>query len=491
MKDRKIEGNLTDLKIFFEPRSVAVVGASRTPGKLGNAILRNLLKLGYGGQIFPVNPQAEEIEGLQSYPSVAAIPEAVELAVMAVPAHLVLDIMRDCQKKKVKGVVIISSGFSEAGREGRDRQGELVRLAAEAGIRIVGPNTTGILNPEGRFTTTFVDLKGVKKGNIGFVAQTGIFAGMMFQWIFSSQHFGLSKVIGLGNKADVADHDALDYLAQDEGTRVVIMYLEGVKDGGRFLASVDRLVKKKPLVVMKGGKTEEGARAAQSHTGSMAGRDEIFEALFKQTGAIRVDDFEELLDIGKTFAFQPLPKGNRIAIVSLSGGAGVMATDACLESGLVLASPAEQTLARFREKMPPWSAPGNPFDVEPLSEVVTQEGAYRLSLDVFLSDPAVDLALLIMSTPRTPQIHADYVIEVARAHPEKPIAVCIIGEASLYHRLFQILEEANIPVFVGVRRAVASLAALYKYRCFLDRLSRKSWEDLDRKATSLPCLPRQ
>jgi acetyl coenzyme A synthetase (ADP forming)-like protein len=474
MVNGRIEKNPRGLKIFFEPKSVAVVGASRTPGKIGNTILRNLLKLGYEGQIFPVNPRAEEIEGLRSYASVAAIPEAVELVVMAIPAHLVLEVMRDCQKKMVKGVVIISSGFSEAGKEGMERQRELVRLAAEAGIRIVGPNTTGILNPEGRFTTTFVDLKGVKKGSIGFVAQTGIFAGMMFQWIFSSQHFGLSKVIGLGNKADVADHDALDYLAQDEATRVVIMYLEGVKDGRRFLASVARLVQKKPLVVMKGGKTKEGAKAAQSHTGSMAGRDEIFEALFRQAGAIRVNDFEELLDLGKTFAYQPLPKGNRIAIISLSGGAGVMATDACPESGLVLASPAEQTLARFREKMPPWSIPGNPFDIEPLSEVVTQEGAYRLSLDVLLSDPGVDLALLIMSTTRTPQIHADYVVEVARAHPEKPVAVCIIGEASLYHRLFQIMEEANIPVFVGVRRAVASLAALYKYRCFLDNLSRKS-----------------
>lgn len=474
MVNGRIEKNPRGLKIFFEPKSVAVVGASRTPGKIGNTILRNLLKLGYEGQIFPVNPRAEEIEGLRSYASVAAIPEAVELVVMAIPAHLVLEVMRDCQKKMVKGVVIISSGFSEAGKEGMERQRELVRLAAEAGIRIVGPNTTGILNPEGRFTTTFVDLKGVKSGGIGFVAQTGMFAGMMFQWIFSSQHFGLSKVIGLGNKADVADHDALDYLAQDEATRVVIMYLEGVKDGRRFLASVDRLVQKKPLVVMKGGKTKEGAKAAQSHTGSMAGRDEIFEALFKQAGAIRVKDFEELLDLGKTFAYQPLPKGNRIAIISLSGGAGVMATDACPESGLVLASPAEQTLARFREKMPPWSIPGNPFDIEPLSEVVTQEGAYRLSLDVLLSDPGVDLALLIMSTTRTPQIHADYVVEVARAHPEKPVAVCIIGEASLYHRLFQIMEEANIPVFVGVRRAVASLAALYKYRCFLDNLSRKS-----------------
>ncbi len=463
--------NAQGLGFFFEPKSVAIVGASRTPGKIGNTILRNLLKLGYRGRIFPVNPGAGEIDGLRSYPSVAAIPETVELAVIAVPAHLVLEVMRDCQRKAVRGVVVISSGFSEAGKEGMERQRELMRLAAEAGIRIIGPNTTGILNPGGRFTTTFVDLKGVKPGGIGFVAQTGMFAGMMFQWIFSSQHFGLSKVIGLGNKADVADHDALEYLAQDEATRVVIMYIEGVKDGRCFLESAERLVRSKPLVVIKGGKTEEGARAVHSHTGSMAGRDEIFEALFRQAGAIRVSDFEELLDFGKTFAYQPLPRGNRIAIVTLSGGAGVIATDACLERGLRLAHLEQQTLARLKEKMPRWASPGNPLDVEPISEIVTREGAYRLSLDAVLSDPGVDLALVVMTTFQMPRIHADYVLEVARAHPEKPVAVCIIGEAAIYSQLYQVMEEASVPVFVSVRRAAASLAALYKHRRFLDSLA--------------------
>jgi len=458
------------LRIFFEPKSVAVVGASRTPGKIGNYILRNILKLGYSGQNFPVNPSASQIEGLRTYPSVASIPGDVELAVIAVPAHLVLHVMKDCQKKAVKGAVVISSGFSEAGREGMERQQELVRLAAESGMRIIGPNTTGILNPEGRFTTTFVDLKGVKLGGIGFVAQTGMFAGMMFQWIFSSQHFGLSKVIGLGNKADVTDHEALDYLAQDEATRVVIMHLEGVKDGRRFLDSAERLVRRKPLVLIKGGKTEEGARAVQSHTGSVAGRDEIFGALVRQAGAIRVSDFEELLDFGKTFAYQPLPRSNRIAIITLSGGAGVMATDACLESGLVIARLEQHTLTRLKEKMPSWAMPGNPLDVEPLSEIVTQEGAYRLSLDAVLSDPGVDLALVVMSTLRMSRVHADYLLDVAKAHPEKPVAVCIIGEAAIYSQLFQIMEEASIPVFVSVRRAVASLAALYRYRRFLDSL---------------------
>jgi acetyl coenzyme A synthetase (ADP forming)-like protein len=470
MMSSQSKSNGRDLGIFFEPKSVAIVGASRKEGKIGNYILRNNIRLGYRGRIYPVNPGANEIVGLKCYPSVAAIPDAVEMAVIALPAHLVVDVMKDCQRKKVKGVVIISSGFSEIGGEGMERQRELVRLAAEAGIRIVGPNTTGILNPAGRFTTTFVDLKGVKAGGIGFVAQTGMFAGMMFQWVFSSQHFGLSKVIGLGNKADVTDHDAIDYLAEDKATRVVIMYLEGVKDGKRFLDSATRLGRRKPLVVIKGGKTEEGAKAAHSHTGSLAGRDEIFEALFRQAGAIRVGDFEELLDFGKTFAYQPLPRGNRAAIVTLSGGAGVMATDICLESGLRIARLESRTLARLREKMPSWARPGNPFDAEPLSEIVTQEGAYRLGLDAVLSDPGVDLALLVMTTLKMPRVHADYVLEVTRAHPGKPVAVCIIGEAAVYNQLFQILEEAKVPVFVSVRRAVASLAALYRYRHFLDGL---------------------
>lgn len=471
MMSSQSKSNGRDLGIFFEPKSVAIVGASRKEGKIGNYILRNNIRLGYRGRIYPVNPGANNIEGLKCYPSVAAIPAAVELAVIALPAHLVVDVMKDCQRKKVKGVVIISSGFSEVGGEGMERQRELVRLAAEAGIRIIDPNTTGILNPAGRFTTTFVDLKGVKPGGIGFVAQTGMFSGMMFQWIFSSQHFGLSKVIGLGNKADVTDHDAIDYLAQDEATRAVIMYLEGVKDGKRFLDSASRLGRRKPLVVIKGGKTEEGARAAHSHTGSLAGRDEIFEALFRQAGAIRVTDFEELLDFGKTFAYQPLPRGNRAAIVTLSGGAGVMATDICLESGLRLARLEPNTLARIKEKMPSWARPGNPLDVEPLSEIVMQEGAYRLGLDAVLSDPGVDLALLVMTTFKMPKFHANFLLEVTRTHPEKPVAVCIIGEAAVYTQFFQIMEEASIPVFVSVRRAVASLAALYRYRRFLDNLT--------------------
>jgi acyl-CoA synthetase (NDP forming) len=459
------------LRFFFDPKSVAIIGASRTPGKIGNSIVRNNIKLGYSGQLYPVNPGVSEIEGLKSFPSIGAIPDAVELAVIALPAHLVLDAMKDCQRKKVRGAVVISSGFSEAGEEGRERQGELVRMAAEAGIRVIGPNTTGILNPQGRFTTSFVNLRGVKSGGIGFVAQTGMFAGMMFAWIFTSQYFGLSKVIGLGNKADVMDHDALDYLARDEATRVVIMYLEGVKNGPLFLESVKRLVRRKPLVLIKGGKTEEGARAAQSHTGSLAGRDEIFEALVRQAGVIRVNDFEELLDYGKTFAYQPIPRGHRIGIVSLSGGAGVMATDACLESGLKLASFQPHTLAKIKEKMPPWASPGTPLDVEPLSEVITQEGAYRLGLDAVLSDPGVDLALLVMAPFPMSPMNADYVLEVARAHPDKPVAVCIIGEADLYNRLFQIMEEAKMPVFVSVRRAVNSLAALCKYHRFLKSLT--------------------
>jgi acetyl coenzyme A synthetase (ADP forming)-like protein len=470
----KIEsaGTVQELKIFFEPRSVAVVGASRTPGKIGNTILQNILKLGYRGRVFPVNPSADQIEGLKCYPSVAEIPEEVDLVVIAIPAALVLEAMKDCQRKGVKGVVLISSGFSESGAEGRMRQQELVRLAKEAGIRVIGPNTTGVLNPAGGFSTTFVDLKGVKPGGIGFVAQTGMFAGMMFQWIFSSQHFGLSKVIGLGNKADVADHDALDYLAGDESTKVVILYLEGVKDGKRFLHSAGKLVRKKPLVLIKGGRTQEGARAAQSHTGSLAGRDEIFDALCRQVGAIRVQDFEELLDLGKTFSYQPLPRKNRLAIITLSGGAGVLATDACLESGLTPAPLGQQTIARLNEKMPSWARfRNNPLDIEPLSEVVGREEAYRLTLGAVLSDPGVDLVLVVMSTIESPNPNADYVIDVVRAHPDKPVAVCIIGEASLYQQLFRFMEEAFIPVFVGVRRAVISLAALYRYRRTLDRLT--------------------
>jgi len=281
----------SDVSFFFEPKSVAVVGATNNPLKFGHYLLLNIIDLGFKGKVYPVNLKADKVLGLKAYPRVDLIPDEVEVVAIIVPAPSVPQVMRDCAKKGVKGVVILSSGFREAGGEGIKFEREIVETAKKAGIRIVGPNTTGILNTSNGFTTSFVPLPKLSKGNVAFVAQTGLFAAAAFWWILSAEPFGLSKVMGLGNKSDVDDSEALEYLARDEDTGVVAIYMEGVKDGRKFLEAAQKATEKKPVLILKSGRTEAGMKAALSHTGSLAMKDEVFDAACKKVGAIRKHDW--------------------------------------------------------------------------------------------------------------------------------------------------------------------------------------------------------
>ncbi|MCK4483170.1 CoA-binding protein, partial [Candidatus Bathyarchaeota archaeon] len=333
------------------------VGASRNPLKFGHFLLKNLLDLGFKGKVYPVNPNADKVLGLQAYPRVDLIDDDVELAVIIVPASKVPQIMEDCSKKHVRGVVICSSGFREAGKVGGRLEERIVATARKAGIRVIGPNTTGIVNTSNNFTTSFVPLPKLKRGSVAFVAQTGLFAAAAFWWIVSKQPFGISKIVGLGNKCDVDDAEVLDYLAQDEDTKVIAIYLEGVKDGRKLFEVFKRVAKKKPIIVLKSGRSPAGIKASFSHTGSLAVNDEVFDAACKQAGVIRVDgDLEKLLDITKAFALQPLPKGNKVGVITVTGAGGVMTSDECAKQGLKLADLSDQTLAEIRSNMPSWAA---------------------------------------------------------------------------------------------------------------------------------------
>ncbi|MDD4858832.1 MAG: CoA-binding protein [Dehalococcoidales bacterium] len=452
------------VRVFFEPRSVAVVGASRTPGKLGNTVLKNLLTWKFPGQIFPVNPNPGDILGLPAYTSVSAIPHPVELAVIAIPMDYVLDVARECAGKGVKGMVIITSGFNEIGEEGARRQQELLRIARSAGMRIVGPNTTGIVNPYHPFTTTFVEMGAVRKGAIAFIAQTGMFAGLMLQRIMTAENFGLSIVAGLGNKSDVADHDILEYLAQDDNTKAIMMYIEGVKDGRRFYETARRLTKTKPITAMKIGRTPEGARAALSHTGSLTGSDAVFDAVCRQAGIVRASDFDELIDFAKMFACQPVPKTSRTAVVTLSMGAGALASDFCYESGLELVKLKPATLEKVARKSPSWAKLTNPMDIETMVELVGPVEGYRTAIEAALADENVDQCLIIGATVLQTESDVRFLESVRKAYPQKAISVCILGAKDVYERLFPAIEKYQIPVFPGLRRAVNALAALNRYR---------------------------
>ncbi len=453
------------LKCFFEPSSVAVVGASRNPIKFGHFLLRNLVDLGFDGKIHPVNPHAEAILGLKSYPKVDSIPEEVELAIIITPAATVPQVMRDCAKKHVKGVVICSSGFREAGGEGFKLEQEIVEIAKKAGIRVIGPNTTGILNTSNNFTTSFVPLPSLKKGPVAFIAQTGLFAAAAFWWILSAEPFGLSKVVGLGNKSDVEDTEVLEYLLHDEDTEVIAVYMEGIKDGRKFLRVAQEVARSKPLLVLKSGRTEAGIEASMSHTGSLAVEDEIFDAVCKQSGIIRVRGFEELMDLTKVFALQPLPKGNRVGVVSMTGAGCVMAVDESARQGLEVARLSEKTVEYLESYLPEWMKVKNPFDNEMLFETVGPEECLRMSLEAMLEDENVDCVVGVL--PTSPVFAFDIksdVLKIKKEHSDKPIVFHTIGSKDIVDLWTKQLEEINIPVYPSIERCVRALGALNKYR---------------------------
>lgn len=456
------------MDFLFNPRSVAIVGASTNFMKFGSIILTNLFNMEYGGKIFPVNSKGEDIAGLKTYTSVREIPDDVELAILAIPAQATTEVMKDCAVKGIKGAIIISSGFKEAGETGLRYQRELVEIARKAGIRIIGPNTTGILNPYANFTSTFVLLREVRKGSVAFVAQTGMFAGMLLEWILSSECFGISKVIGLGNKCDVDDAEALEYLARDNKTKIIMMHIESIKNGKRFMEAARNTARHKPILVLKTGQTPEGAAAAMSHTGSLAGNDAIVSAAFKQAGIQRVDTFQQLIDHAKLLSYQPVARGDRLAIVSLSGGAAVISTDAAIKAGFRLARFTETTMADIQKHYPVWATARHPFDIEPLTETMGFERAFEMTVRCALSNPGTDACLVATWAP-FPEIgfSFDFISRLQDEYPGKPIAFCSVGYQEHHENLAQNLEAQKIPVYTSFNRAIDSLAASVNYGRYL------------------------
>ena len=470
---------------LFYPRSVAIIGASRNPRKFGHIQVANLLRMGYEGRIYPINPRADEISGLRCYPSVLEVPGEIDVAIVTIPAPKVPPVVEECAEKGVRFVVVISSGFREAGPEGERLQEAMLKAVEGTETRIVGPNTTGILNPEARFTTTFMPIEGpVREGPVSFVVQTGLFAGILLIHILTAEHFGIAKVAGLGNKCDLDEVEVLEYLGQDERTRVIAMYIEGVKNGRELMRVAKEVGLDKPIVVLKSGRTEAGTRAALSHTGSVVGRDEVFDAACRQCGMIRARDFEELIDLAKAFAMQPPPRGPRLGVASYSGAGCVLASDECTLQGLELAELSPESLARLEEALPPWARAGHPIDLEPLHEGVGPD-AYGLALEVLASDPGVDAIVVnIMALPEGlsgvpfyagPDDLVRYFSAAREIAPDKPVAICVGGDKGAVEAVVEALEGAGFPTYPSIRRAVRALSALSAYSAARERLASSSW----------------
>jgi acyl-CoA synthetase (NDP forming) len=475
---------------FFYPKSVAIVGATGNQMKMNYHITENLLRLKFLGKMYLVNPNADEILGMKTYPRLNDIISAnIDLVVSAVPYNVTLKIIRDCAEMGIKRIVIVAGGFEEAGKKGEELHRAIIRLTRESKMRVLGPNTLSPINTSNNFIISFHPVEKLKRGGISFVFQSGLYEYKL-NWIFS--HLGVGKIIDLGNKMDINEVDALEYLAEDPETKVITMHLESMRgDGRRFMQILRDTSRKKPIVILKSGRTGAGAKAAASHTGSIAREnDAIFDGMLRQTGVIRAQSLDEFFDFAKIFGFTDNPPGgNRIAVANISGGEGVIATDACERNGLKMAKLGEKTYKRLREIFPPWKIPLNPLDFGVcmefhMTDLMADLNKFFNDLTSILEDEVVDC--MIMQLPSTIFMKVPATFEL----PKSAISGMMDGIADIFMRMKEkgkplalwrssmdimedefvnMLESKKIPVYPSSERAVKAMAVLYKYKSMREK----------------------
>lgn len=449
---------------IFSPSSIAVVGASRRRESLGFRLLHNLVVNEFTGAIYPVNPQAKAIHSLKCYPTLAAIPDPVDLAVILVPRQKVQGIVEECLAKGVRGLIVITAGFSEVGEEGAGRERRLRDAVRAAGIRMIGPNCMGVINtsPDVSLDATFSPTA-ARAGAIGFVSQSGAL-GVAILNVAQDLGIGLTQFVSMGNKADVSGNDLLEHWEDDPATRVICMYLESFGNPRRFTEIAKRVSRKKPILVVKSGRTAEGARAASSHTGAMAGADVTVSALLDQCGVLRANTIEELFDVCRALVRCPLPDGNRVGIVTNAGGPGIMATDACVNVGLRMASLSEATRQTLLAFLPAEASVNNPVDMIASASAES----YSRSLSAVLDDPGVDMALAINVTPvlGSPIDILEVIGEVSRTR-SKPVLAVIMATDEFYEAVKHIRDLP--PVYRFPEPAARVLQLLERYGAWVRR----------------------
>ena len=457
------------LRPIFCPKSVAIIGASRRPESVGQAIFRNILLNNYRGILYPVNPKAEGILGVKCYPSVLDIPDKIDLAVIIIPREVVPKVLEECGEKGVKGAVIISAGFKEVGGRGVKLEEKVKRIVKKHHISLVGPNCLGVINTDPEVSLNASFARSIpKKGNIAFLSQSGALCTAVLDYA-QGKGFGFSKFISMGNKADVNEIDILHSFAEDPKTDVVLMYLEELEDGKAFIQLArditGEIAKSKPILAVKSGRTPPGAKAASSHTGSLSGSDEVYDAIFVQAGVLRLDSVEELFDCAVAFANQPLPRGRRTAIVTNAGGPGIMATDACIRYGLEMASFSPRTKGKLKDSLPVEASVENPVDI--VGDA--QHDRYKIALRAALADRGVDGVIVIL----TPQTMTD-IEEIARVicristRRTKPVLGCFMGVVDVSKGV-SILEEGGVPHYTFPESAVRALSNMCQYADWVTR----------------------
>ncbi|MHB9098982.1 MAG: acetate--CoA ligase family protein [Syntrophales bacterium] len=469
---------MNNLDAIFSPESVAIIGASTTPGKVGHDIFANILHGGFQGTLYPVNPKAKSILSVKTFPSIKAIADSVDLAIIILPPKLCINAVQEAIEKGVRGIVIVSAGFREVGGEGLEIENRIVALCKEANVRLVGPNCLGVINPlpDVSLNASF-SRRMPACGNISFISQSGALCTAVLDFA-ADRGFGFSKFISIGNKADVDELDLLLYLHNDLNTAVIILYIEELRKGREFIDAVKEITsghRPTPVIVIKSGRTSAGAQAAASHTGALAGTEAVYDAIFKQAGIIRADSIAELFDFANAFAYKhesalgkarrKIPAGKRVAIVTNAGGPGILATDMTVSSDLELAKFKQETIAELASCLPTTANIHNPVDV--IGDAPSDR--YENALSAVIKDEGVDGALVIL----TPQSMtnalgtAEAIVRVARRSP-KPILCCFMGVVDVSAGV-KYLQEHGYPVYTFPEDAAKAMGALYKYANGLNR----------------------
>lgn len=450
---------------FFTPSSIAVIGASRSPGKGGNIILRNLQKAGFKGAIHPINPTIKEILGMRSYPRICDVPAPVDLAMIVIPKLAVPEALQDCEAKGVTNIILSTGGYSDMGEEGAKEQKIIIEQALRAGIRIMGPNSIGTLNPSAGMATSIVGLDPIKAGGVSIIGQSGVFSSGWARWIADTRPFGLAKVACIGNKGDINESDLLEYLTDDALTSTIGMYLEGVVDGQRFIRAARRACKRKPVVVMKAGRSEAGAAAVASHTGSLAGSDAVFDAVCRRTGLVRTHHPEAFFDTLSAFEKLPLPRGNRMGVFSITGMGCVASTDAAEEHGILLPELTSATLKKLKEIIPSWAPVRNPIDTW---SAIEQHGSKKTLSHIarcLMEQKDIDALLIILVLmPESIFDIREAFSEIFSNHPKKPVLACYYGgtakEIVHIHEGFAAL---GVPCYPTPERAMFAFGRMLEY----------------------------
>lgn len=458
----------SSLEPFFSPKGIALIGATADPVKLGYGLARNLVQCNYRGVVHFVNPRGGSLLGRPLYPSILDVPDPVDLAILLIPAAAVPEALRQCGERGLRAAIIASGGFRESGAEGAALEAECLRIAHQYGMRLLGPNCIGLLDTHLPLDATFLPPPGPLPGDVAFISHSGAICAAVIDWA-RGQGFGLSRLVSLGNQADVNETDVLAAVAADPYTRVLTLYLEGVSDGRRFVQEASQVSRRKPIIALKVGRYASGQRAVASHTGALAGRESAFNAAFRRAGVIRAETTEEMFDWARALAWCPPPKGRAVAILTNAGGPGVTAADALEANGMHLATLSEGTVAALRVLLPPAASLHNPVDM--LASATPEQ--YAECLRILLGDPAVHGVLVILPPPpmHTAGAVAKALIPVIH-HADKPVVVALMGER-LIQEAVEHFRAARVPEYRFSERAASALAILAQRAEFLER---PEWE---------------